>query len=105
MSKQIANVYGIKDIQVGAFMMFYEQPNDIEAKRDFAVGMQNPKTRLHKWPEAFELWKLADFDPRTGGFKEDFRPLGNGPQIAQEFRLAEEMVSGQQNLFKAEKEN
>lgn len=62
------NVYAIKDIKVGAFKTPFFNQNDAEAIRSVTMVVNDDQSLLNKFPEDFELWKIAEWSDIDGTF-------------------------------------
>lgn len=68
-------IYSIKDIKCDAFMPLFVMQNDIQAMRAFYQTTEDPTTQLNKYPEDFVLFKIGNFDDKTGHLYEDLKYL------------------------------
>lgn len=59
------NLYSIKDVKSG-FMSPVSAINDEIIKRDYFNVLKDERSTFSKNPEDFELWKIAEFDIKTG---------------------------------------
>lgn len=59
------SIYCIKDVK-GGFINPFTMANDQLAERAFKGAFMNNDEPMTQFPEDYELWKLGEFDDRTG---------------------------------------
>lgn len=91
-------IYSVKDLKGQAFMNQFKAVSDAQAARDFETVSNDPESMFYKYPEDFELWKLAVFEDSTGEFKNITHEL---IVTAQSFALKRERL----NAKKESKQN
>jgi len=64
----ILRVYSVFDDAARVFKFQFFRSRDGEAIRYFADGVQAEKTEMHKHPQDFSLFVLAEFNDETGLF-------------------------------------
>ncbi len=80
-------IYAIKDEQVGAFNRPFYDHNHVGAKRNVTSAIA--ETHLGKFPEAFNLYHLGEFDENKGTFKSP----GNPELVCSVLQLIEEQTN------------
>lgn len=58
-------MYSIKDTKVG-FAQPFVMHNEQEAIRAFKGLIREEGSNLHKWPQDYELWQVAEWDDAQG---------------------------------------
>lgn len=56
----------VLDKKALAFGAVYTSKNESTAIRDFSIACQNPESNLNRFPEDYQLCKLANFDEEQG---------------------------------------
>lgn len=59
-------LYSIRDDETSAFMDGFFDSHDIEAKRQFSQVVNNPQTKINKFPKSFSLYRLGTMETSTG---------------------------------------
>ena len=60
------NVYSVKDAKAATFGNPFYANNDQVAIRSFQAVADDPNTTIHKNPEDFSLYKVAEWDDNSG---------------------------------------
>ena len=66
-------LYSIYDLKAETFLPVMEGKNDEHAKRTVAQAIQQG-IPVAQYPEDYELFRLAKYDPQTGYLTQDTRP-------------------------------
>lgn len=92
------NMYALKDIKAGAYMLPFGSQNDMTAIRMLSYSVNGSERSLvHDHPEDIELWRVGVFDDTLGVFEskvEFIRTAMSVKQVAepqQEFKQEEEL--------------
>lgn len=59
-------LYSLKDVKLGKFAQPFVAPNDELAKRCLAGAMLDDKNAICQFAEDFQLFKLGNYDEKTG---------------------------------------
>nr|WAE43470.1 MAG: nonstructural protein [Microviridae sp.] len=91
----LTGVYSIKDVKSGTFAPGFTAAGDQIAVRmlRWTINDKQQGGMINKYPEDFELWKIADFNDETATFTTDQRCLVSGISL-----LEIQNVSYQQGL-------
>lgn len=61
--------YSIRDQKTGIFHCPFFKTTEPEALRDFAMLVNDGKSRVHSFPEDFDLYFLGTYDDNEGKFQ------------------------------------
>lgn len=73
-------IYSIKDVKSG-FTSIFPRANDELANRDFYGAVNGETNQLNLFPEDFELWRIAEFNPDSGEIKSDLKFITNAISV------------------------
>lgn len=62
----IKMIYSIHDNKTGCFLDTFNDTHDESAKRAFTEACSDPKSRLNRFPNDFDLYRLGTFDTSSG---------------------------------------
>lgn len=60
------NIYAVKDIKAGKFMNIWLETNDHSRERAYDTIRKDTSTIIGQYPTDFELWRLGEYDDKTG---------------------------------------
>jgi len=60
------NIYSLHDVKAGYFHQPFTMQNDVLAKRNVAMALQDERQSISFEPEAFTLMQIGEFDDVTG---------------------------------------
>ena len=76
----ILNIYAIYDIKSEQYDTPFFAVSDLYAKRRFLIMSDEEKSPLYKWPEDFELHKVATFGLNMGFTTSDIKLIFKGKE-------------------------
>lgn len=59
-------IFSVRDSKAKVYIQPIADRNSAQAERNFKTAVTNPETDFHKYPEDFQLFELASWDPDTG---------------------------------------
>lgn len=76
-------IYTVKDTRADTHMMPFVQNNDVQALRGFTeeVNRADEANMLWRYPQDFQLIKVATFDTETGETKPEHQLLSEGTAL------------------------
>lgn len=78
----ITNVYGIYDQCVMGYITIFTEREDKVAERNFKVALTDENNIMSKTPSDYRLVKLAEFEERTGIFKNEKENIFDGISLS-----------------------
>lgn len=82
-NKTMTNIYAYRDVKIG-YMEPFLQKNDEVAKRTFKISIQDPRTQLKQYKNDIELWRLGEYDEKTGVIRPETEFIIGGGEIKDE---------------------
>ena len=79
-------IYSVKDAVIGQFMTPAIYYNDAQAKRDFALAINEPNTELYRKWKDMDFYKLGEYNEKTGEIISKVEFLCNGADFKQEVK-------------------
>ena len=62
----IVEIFSIKDVKLDAFSSPFSSQGEVQAKRTFHELVEDDKTRIHRYPSDFALYKLGTMNDSSG---------------------------------------
>lgn len=76
------NVYGIYDQCVMGYITIFTERDDKVAERNFKIALADERNIMSKTPGDYRLVRLAEFDERSGDFKEAKENIYDGVPLS-----------------------
>lgn len=78
----ITNVYGIYDQCVMSYITIFTERENKVAERNFKIALTDKNNIMSKTPSDYRLVKLAEFEERTGIFKNEKENIFDGISLS-----------------------
>lgn len=75
------NVYGIYDQCVMGYITIFTEKENKVAERNFKIALTDEHNIMSKTPSDYRLVKLAEFEERTGIFKNEKENIFDGVSL------------------------
>lgn len=94
------NMYSVRDAQTGHFNVPFFQTDDVQAIRMMALAATDKdQSFVARFPQHFDLYRLGEFDQRTGDFSGDGAKFVVNVKQASSPHAVEEYMKSQEEML------